>query len=66
MGRNEDRADDSEEVFNNRMRIYKETISNIEEFYEHDNLLKVIDGEQEIDAVVKEIDTFIKSHITLS
>jgi adenylate kinase len=66
LGRNKDRDDDSEKIFNNRMRIYKETISNIEEFYDHDNLLKIIDGEREVEAVVADIDEFLKSHIALS
>ena len=61
-----DRADDQEEIFNNRMKIYQETISNIEEFYDHDNLLKIINGEQEVSAVINEIDEFLKSHIELT
>jgi len=66
LGRNEDRTDDNEEVFNNRMKIYKETISNIEEFYNHSHLLKIIDGEREVDEVVADIDKFLKSHIALA
>ena len=65
LGRS-DRADDKEDIFNNRMSIYQETISNIEEFYDHANLLKVIDGEQEVSAVINDIDEFLKSHIELA
>jgi len=65
LGRS-DRADDQEEIFNNRMKIYQETISNIEEFYDHNNLLKIIDGEQEVSAVINDIDEFLKSHIKLT
>ena len=66
LGREDARTDASEEVFNNRMRIYQETIANIEEFYNKDNLLKVIDGEREISVVVDEIDSFLKNHIALA
>jgi len=65
LGRS-DRADDQEDIFNNRMKIYQKTISNIEEFYDHANLLKVIDGEQEVSAVINDIDKFLKSHIELT
>jgi adenylate kinase len=60
------RADDQEEIFDNRMKIYQETISNIEKFYDHENLLKIINGEQEVSAVINEIDEFLKSHIELT
>jgi len=65
LGRS-DRADDQEDIFNNRMKIYQETISNIEEFYDHDNILKIIDGEQEVSTVINDIDEFLKSHIALT
>ena len=55
----------SEELFNNTMRIYQETITEIEEFYDHDKLLKVIDGEQEMDIVIEEIDSFLKQQVAL-
>ena len=38
----------SEDLFNNTMRIYQETIAEIEEFYNQNNLLKVIDGEHAV------------------
>ncbi len=55
----------SEDLFNNTMRIYQETIAEIEEFYNQNNLLKVIDGEQEMNVVVEEIDTFLQQQIAL-
>lgn len=55
----------TEDIFNNTMRIYQETITEIEEFYDHDKLLKVINGEQEMDIVIEEIDNFLKQQIAL-
>ncbi len=59
------REDDEEEVFNNRMRIYTETIEEIESFYQDKGLLKVIDGERDLPVVVEEIDTFLGSVVTI-
>ncbi len=56
---------ESEEIFNHQMAIYKETIEHIEEFYNHDNLLKVIDGEQDIDVVIADIDAFLQEKVAL-
>ena len=53
------------ELFEEQMRVYQETIENIEKFYNKDNILKVINGEQDVDVVVSEIDEFLKSHIAL-
>jgi adenylate kinase len=61
----EHREDDDEEVFSNRMRIYKDTIEEIESFYEGRGLLTVIDGERELDQVVHDIDTFLTKQVTL-
>ncbi|MCO4844917.1 MAG: adenylate kinase [Sulfurovum sp.] len=55
----------SEDLFNNTMKIYQETIAEIEEFYNQNNLLKVINGEQEMNVVVEEIDTFLQQQIAL-
>ncbi len=61
----EDASEESREIFNHQMAIYKETIDHIEEFYNHDGLLKVIDGERDKEVVVAEIDTFLKSKVAL-
>ena len=60
-----DASEESREVFNHQMAIYKETIEHIEEFYNHDGLLKVIDGERDIDVVVADIDSFLKTKLEL-
>ena len=56
-------ADDKEEVFNNRMRVYTEPLSTIQAFYEEKNLLQKINGERSIDAIVDEMEAFIKTKI---
>jgi adenylate kinase len=61
----EDATKESKEIFNHQMAIYKETIEHIEEFYNHDGLLKVIDGERDIEVVVAEIDAFLQSKVAL-
>ena len=54
--------DVSEEVFNNSLNIYRETISYIETFYKDKELLKVVDGEQELSKVIEDIDAILKAH----
>lgn len=55
--------DDKEEVFNNRMSVYTEPLSIIQTFYEEKNLLQKINGERSIEAIVDEMDSFIKAKI---
>ena len=56
-------ADDNVEVFNNRMKVYTEPLTEIQEFYTRKNLLQKIDGERTIEEIVNEIDDFIQSRI---
>jgi adenylate kinase len=56
-------ADDNTQVFNNRMKVYKQPLKEIQDFYKQKNMLKVIDGEKSIADVVLEMDTFILSCI---
>ncbi|MCT7590587.1 adenylate kinase [Aliarcobacter butzleri] len=56
-------ADDNIEVFNNRMKVYKEPLEQIKEFYSKRGLLKIINGEGTIKEIVDEMDTFIQSRI---
>ena len=56
-------ADDNEKVFNNRMKVYTDPLADIQSFYESKNLLKKIDGERSIDAIVDEMELFIESKI---
>ena len=56
-------ADDNNEVFNNRMKVYSEPLASIKTFYEQKKLLHGISGEGTIESVVKELDEFIKLKI---
>lgn len=55
--------DDKVEVFNNRMKVYNEPLSDIQAFYSTKNILHVIDGERTIEEIVTEIEDFIKFKI---
>lgn len=54
-------ADDNVEVFNNRMKVYTEPLSVIQDFYESKNQLQKINGERSIEEIVEEMDNFIQS-----
>jgi len=56
-------ADDDERVFNNRMKVYTDPLADIQSFYEAKGLLHKIDGERGIDAIVDEMEGFIKFKI---
>jgi adenylate kinase len=53
-------ADDNEEVFNNRMKVYLEPLEEIEKFYEAQNKLIKINGERTIEEIVDEMEKIIK------
>lgn len=57
----EKRVDDSEEVFYDRMALYKAPLSNIQNYYKEKRMLKVIDGEKPLDIVVSMMELFILS-----
>ncbi len=59
----EERSDDSEEVFNDRMKIYADPLAEIQAFYTEKNLLKVIDGARTLEEVVADMEDFVKSNI---
>jgi len=56
-------ADDNNEVFNNRMKVYTDPLADIQNFYEAKNLLAKIDGERTIEVIVDDMDAFIQSRI---
>ena len=56
-------ADDNDEVFNNRMNVYTEPLADIQNFYAAKNMLQKINGERSIEAIVDDMETFIKSKI---
>jgi adenylate kinase len=59
----EERSDDSEEVFNDRMKIYIEPLGEIQRFYTDKALLTIINGERTLEEVVAEMERFVKSKI---
>jgi adenylate kinase len=56
-------ADDNNEVFNNRMRVYTEPLQQIRDFYSQKGILKIISGEGSIESIVSEMQKFIQSKI---
>ncbi len=59
----EQRSDDKEEVFYDRMKIYTDPLSDIQKFYTDKNLLTVISGERTLEEVVADMEAFIKGKI---
>ncbi|TKX32275.1 adenylate kinase [Campylobacter aviculae] len=59
LGRNRG-ADDNEEVFYNRMKVYTEPLNEIIEFYQKKKLHFIIDGERTIEPIVADIKELIK------
>lgn len=59
-------ADDNNEVFDNRIKIYTEPLSKIQDFYSKKNLLVTINGERTIKEIVNEMDTFIRLKINFN
>jgi adenylate kinase len=59
----EERSDDSEEVFNDRMKIYTDPLGAIQRFYTDKELLTIINGERTLEEVVSEMQTFVKNKI---
>lgn len=53
-----------EEIFEHEMKSYKESLNEIGEHYEGKRILKVIDGERDLDTVTKDIDSYLESICT--
>lgn len=56
-------ADDNNEVFNNRMKVYTEPLAEIQTFYTAKGLLHKINGERTIEAIVDDMDNFVQTQI---
>nr|WP_315013929.1 adenylate kinase [uncultured Campylobacter sp.] len=54
-------ADDNNEVFNNRMKVYLEPIEVIRKFYKEKGLLHVINGERTIEPIVSDVKALVNS-----
>ncbi|KAA6224961.1 MULTISPECIES: adenylate kinase [unclassified Campylobacter] len=59
LGRNRG-ADDNEEVFYNRMRVYTQPLNEILEFYQKKKLHFIIDGERAIEPIVNDMKILIE------
>ena len=59
----EGRSDDSEDVFNDRMKIYTDPLEEIQKFYTDKELLTVIDGARTLEEVVADMEAFVLSKI---
>lgn len=59
LGRNRG-ADDNEEVFYNRMKVYTEPLEEILKFYQEKKLHFIIDGERAIEPIVADIKNLIE------
>ena len=55
----EERSDDSIEVFFDRMKVYTDPLAEIQAFYTNNGLLKVINGERELEPIVAEMEAFV-------
>ncbi len=62
LGRNRG-ADDKEEIFSNRMKIYSEPLELIQDFYNSKNILVKIDGEREAETIAQEIKSAIYARV---
>lgn len=56
-------ADDNDEVFNNRMKVYLEPIKEIRAFYNDKKLLHKINGERTIETIVADMKNLIENLI---
>lgn len=56
-------ADDNNEVFNNRMKVYTDPLNDIQIFYVQKDLLHKINGERTVEEIVEEMDEFIQLKI---
>lgn len=56
-------ADDNDEVFNNRMKVYMEPLYEIETFYKAKKVFKTISGEGTIEEVVASMQKLLESKI---
>ncbi|MEN8147691.1 MAG: adenylate kinase [Campylobacterota bacterium] len=59
-------ADDNNEVFDNRMKVYTDPLALIQDFYGAKEILVKIDGERSIEAIVDEMEAFITSRIQIT
>ncbi|BAF71371.1 adenylate kinase [Sulfurovum sp. NBC37-1] len=53
----------SEEIYENELQAYKETIAEVEKYYKEHDLLKVVDAEAPLDETFRQIEVIIQDKI---
>ena len=53
----------SEEIFEHEMASYSASLNEIEKHFEDKHILKIIDGERNLEMVIEEIDTYLENKI---
>ena len=53
------------DIFEHKMDVYNDLLEEIENYYKKDNLLSVIDGEKDSEAVVSDIDELLTKKVAL-
>lgn len=61
----ENASDEETKLFEHKMEVHEELIGAIENFYNKDGLLTIIDGEQDKEAVVADIEEYFNTQISL-
>ena len=56
---------EEEALFEHKMEVYNGLIGEIESYYEKENVLKVIDGEEDLASIVNEIDAYLETQCAL-
>jgi adenylate kinase len=56
-------ADDNDKVFDNRMKVYRAPLADIRSSYAASGKLHKIDGERDIETIVDEMESFVKSQL---
>jgi len=59
----EQRSDDKEEVFYDRMKIYTDPLEDIQAFYSDKEILTVISGERTLEEVVADMEAFVLGRV---
>ena len=61
----DDATQEDIDIFEHKMDVYDNLLDEIENYYRKDNLLTIIDGEKDSEAVVAEIDDFLTKQVLL-
>ena len=62
---NEDSTEEEIAIFEHEMELYTAFLGEIENYYEKDNLLNIVDGEQSAEEIVTQVDEYLKKQLHL-